>query len=105
MIHSDSYAKHQPFDCKTGDSWLLCEYVSSDLLEDGLCWRIRIELLGVILVIDIVPDSHKFSAVVGTCKKDDGDTEDFGIWDSVGVGGVRFEDEFVDTDGYWTDEE
>ena len=97
------FAQNQPFDGKAGDSRLLCQHISSDLLEDRLRWRIRIELFRVIFVVDIVANSHKLSTIIGTCKKDDGDSKDFGVWDSVGVRRVGFEEEFVDTDGYWAD--
>ena len=106
MTHPvDKTGRIKPFDSESGDSWLFSEDVSSDLLENGLGWRISIELLRVIFVVDIVSDSNKLSAVVGTGEEDDGDAEDFSIWDALCVRWVGLEDELVDANWDGADEE
>lgn len=94
-----------PFDSKSSDSWLLRQNVASHFLKDWLSWWIGIELFRIVLVVDIVSDSNKLSAIVGTGEEDDGNAEDLSIWDALGVRWVGFEDKLVDSDWDGTDEE
>lgn len=94
-----------PLDSETGNSGLLCEDISTDLLEDRLGWWVGIELLRIVLIVDIVSDTNELSAIVGAGKEDDGDTQDLGIWNTAGVWWVGLEDELVYTNGNRTDKE
>lgn len=94
-----------PFNSKAGDSWLLCKNISSDLLKNRLCRGISVELIRIIFIVDIVSDSYELPVVVGTGEKNNGDSKDFSIWDTTGIGWIGLEDELVDTNRDRTDEE
>ena len=96
---------YQPFDRKSGNPWLFSKNVSSNSLQNRLWRGVGIELVRVVLVIDIVSNSHEFTAIVSTGEEDNGDAENFGIWDSRSVGRVGLEYEFIDSDRYWAYEE
>jgi hypothetical protein len=53
-----------PFDCEAGDSRLLCKYVATDTLDDGLSRRILVQLVAVVLVVDIVANAHELATIV-----------------------------------------
>jgi hypothetical protein len=102
---SHSPREQQPFDSKPSNSGLLGKNIPSNLIEDGLGWRISIELIRIVFIVDVVSDSDKFSVVVGASKKNHSDTQDLRIGDFGGVRWVGFEDKLVDTNRYGADEE
>jgi len=65
------------------------------MLDDGFRGRLRVQLFGVVLIVNIVANADKFSIIVAACKEDDGNTEDFGSRDALQIGWVGLEDEFV----------
>mgnify|MGYP004190036849 CR=1 FL=1 len=94
-----------PLDSKSGDSRLLCENVTADLLKNWLGWGVGIELLRIIFIVDVVSDTNKLSAIVGAGKEDNGDTKNFGIWNATGIGWVGLEKELVYANWNGTNEE
>lgn len=98
-------ANNVPLYRKAGDTWLLSQDVAADLLDDGLRRRVGVQLLGLVLVVDIVADADELAAVVGAGQEDDSDTEDLGVGDALSIGSVGLEDELVDADGDGADEE
>lgn len=88
-----------PFDRKPGNAGLLSQDVSANPIVEWLCRWISIQLLGIVLVVDIVSDTDELAAVVGAGEQDDGDAEDLGVGNARGVWCVGFEDELVDADG------
>jgi hypothetical protein len=98
-------AVNLPLDGESSHSGLLCQHVTLYTLDDGLGRGLSVELLGVILVVDIVTNANEFTSIVGAGQKNDGDTKDFGIRNAGGFGSIGLENEFVYSDGDGTDEE
>lgn len=94
-----------PFDSKSRNPWLFCQYISPDLLDDRLRGRIIVHLLIVVFIVDVVANADEFAVIVAAGEEDDGDAEDLGGGDTFEVGRVGFEDEFVDAHGYRPDKE
>ncbi len=94
-----------PLDCKSCNSGLLGQHIPPHPLHDRFDGRLGVQLVRVVLVVDIVTHTHEFPPVVTAGQQYDCDAQDFGCRDAFQVGGVGFEDEFVDADGNWADEE
>ena len=88
-----------PFDGKACHTRLLSKHIAPDTLDVGFAWRLSIELLRVIFIIDVVSDTDEFSVVVTAREEDHSDTQDLRVGDALQVRRVGFEDELVDT--YW----
>lgn len=87
-----------PFDSKARDSWLVGQDIPSHLLDYRLGWRLGIQLLAVVLVVDVVTHTHELAAIVAARQQYDGHAQDLGVRDALGVWWVGFEDELVDAD-------
>lgn len=74
-----------PFDRKASNAGLLSKDVPANPIIEWLCRWIGIQLLGIVLVVDIVSDADELAAVVGAGEQDDGDAEDLGIGNARGV--------------------
>lgn len=85
-----------PFDSETRDTGLLSKNVATNLLDDGLRRWVGIQLVRLVLVVYIVSDAHKFATVVRASQQDDRDTQHLGIRNSLGIGSISLENEFVD---------
>jgi hypothetical protein len=94
-----------PLDGEAGHTGLLSEDIAANALNDGLGWRLRSQLLGVVLVVDIVANTDELTTVIAAGQEDDSDTQDFGGGDALQVGRIGLEDEFVHTDGDGADQE
>lgn len=94
-----------PFDCEARDSRLLSQHVPSHSLDDRFGGRLGSQLVGVVLVVDVVSHANKLPPIVAAGQEYDCDAEDFGRRDAFQVRGVGFEDEFVDADGDGADKE
>lgn len=66
------------------------------MIHNRLGRRFGVELFGVVLIVDVVPNPHKFPSIVAACEKDDSHTENFRSRDPLEIRGVCFKDEFVD---------
>lgn len=99
--------KHEniPLDGKAGDAGLVGQHVATDLLNDGLGRGVGGQLLGLVLVVDVVAHAHELATIVGAGQQDDGDTHNLGVGNALDVGGVGLEDELVDADGDGADEQ
>lgn len=94
-----------PLDGEARDAGLRIQDIAADLLNDWLGWRVGVQLLRLVLVVDVVADAHELAAVVGAGEQNDGDAEDLGVGDALRVRRVGLEDELVDADGDGPDEE
>jgi hypothetical protein len=96
--------RNLPLDGEPRYSRLLSKNVATDTLDDRLCRRLLVEFLCVVFIVDVVADSHEFSAVVGAGEEDDCDTKDLGRWKTCQIGRVGLEYELVDANGNGTNE-
>lgn len=87
-----------PLDCKSRDSGLLSQHIPPHSLDDRFGGRLGVQLVRVVLIVDIITHTHELPSVIAAGQQYDGDAEDFGRRDAFQVGGVGFEDEFVDAD-------
>jgi hypothetical protein len=94
-----------PLDGEPSNSGLLVQDVTDDPLEDGLAGGLVVHLGGVVLVVHVVADTDKLTAVVGTGEEEDGDAHDLGDGKLGHIRGVGLEEELVDTDGDGTNEQ
>lgn len=67
-----------PLDGKPCHSRFLCQDISPHSFDDGFRGGICVELLAIILVVDIVSNSNKFTLVVRTGEEDDSHPKDLG---------------------------
>lgn len=65
MIVVGGSRSNLPLDGKSGDAGLISQDVAANLLDDGLSGRISTQLLGLILVVDIVANAHELATIVG----------------------------------------
>lgn len=89
---------YSPLDGEAGYARLLSKDVSLNSVDNGLCRGLGVELLRIVLIVDIVANTHKLTTIVGTCQENDSNAQNVCFGDAGRVGGVRFEDELVDTD-------
>lgn len=94
-----------PLDGKSGDTGLISQDVAANLLDDGLSGRISTQLLGLILVVDIVANAHELATIVGAGQQDDGDAHDFGVRDALSIWSIGLEDELVNSNGNGADQQ
>jgi hypothetical protein len=104
MMTGTANAQYSPFDGEAGHTGLLSEDVASHPLNDRLRGGLSIELLRIVLIVDVVSNSHKLASVVGARKEHDGDAQNVGVGDASSVGGLSFEEELVDSHGDGADE-
>lgn len=97
-------AQYSPFDGETGHTRLLSEDVAFHSLNDGLRRGLSIELLRIVLIVDVVSNSHELASVVGASQEHDCDAQNVGVGDASGVGSLSFEEELVDSHGDGADE-
>lgn len=69
------------------------------MVQKWLGRRIRIQLFGVVLIVDVVAHANELAVVVRAGQKDDRNTQNFGIGNTGCVGWVGLEDELVDANG------
>jgi hypothetical protein len=62
-----------------------------------LGWLV-LQLRRVVFVAHIVSDTHKLATIVGTCKQNDGNAQDFGRRKFGNIRGVGLEEKLVDSD-------
>lgn len=53
-----------PLDGEPGNTWLIGQDVSANLLDDRLGRRIGIQLFCLVLIVDVVSNSNELAAVV-----------------------------------------
>jgi hypothetical protein len=94
-----------PLDSEAGHTGLLGQDIAADALNDGLGWGLCGQLLGVVLVVDIVADTDELTTIVATGQEDDSDTQDLGGGDTLQIGGVGLKDELIHADRDWADKE
>jgi hypothetical protein len=94
-----------PLDREASHTGLLSEDIAANTLNDGLGWGLCCQLLGVVLIVDIVANTDELAAVVAAGQEDDGNTQDFGGGDALQVGRIGLEDELVHADGDGADQE
>lgn len=94
-----------PFDCESSHSGFLGKNVSSDPFDDGLGWRLILQFLTIVLIVDVISDSYKLPSIIRACQENNCDTDDFGRWESFHIRRVCFEDKLVHPDRYGANEE
>jgi hypothetical protein len=95
--------KDVPLDRKSSNSRLFSQKVSHNSLHNRDLWRLVVEFWRVIFVVDIVSNTDKLAAIVGTSQEQDGHAEKLRGGNAVGLGGIGFENELVDADRDRTD--
>lgn len=93
-----------PLDGESGDAGLISQDIAANLLDDGLGWGISTQLLGLILVVDIVANAHEFATIIRAGQQDDCDAHDLGVRDALGIWSIGLEDEFVNSNGNGADQ-
>ena len=84
-----------PFDGKASHSGLISQYIPPHTSNVRLGGWVCVELLGVILVVDVVPNANEFTVVIATREEDHSDPKDFGRGNAVQIRRIGLEDEFV----------
>ena len=87
-----------PYNVESRHPWLLCQYVSHDVVHLHLLWRVLPQLFAVILVIHIVAYSHKLPAVVRAAQQDHSNADQLAGRDQLSGRRVRREHELIHTD-------
>lgn len=101
----EEFIENIPLDGEASHTGLFSEDIAANTLNDGLGWGLCRQLLGVVLIVDIVANTDELTAVVAAGQEDDSDTEDFGGGDALQVGRIGLEDELVHADGDWANKE
>lgn len=105
MVVGGGSRSNLPLDGKSGDAGLISQDVAANLLDDGLSWRISTQLLGLILVVDIVANAHELATIVGAGQQDDGDAHNLGVRDALSIWSIGLEDELVNSNGNGADQQ
>jgi hypothetical protein len=66
--------QYVPLDGEPRHSRLLCKDVSADSFNDRFGGWLIVHLLIIVLIVDVIANAHKLSAIVRACQKNDRDT-------------------------------
>lgn len=97
--------KNIPLDGEPSHTGLLSKDIAANALNDGFGWGLCRQLLRVVLIVDIVANTDKFTAVVAASQEDHSDTEDLRGRNALQIGRICLENELVHTDGDRADQE
>lgn len=93
-----------PLNGKTGHTGLLSQNIAADTVNRRLGRWVGDQLLGVVLVVDIVTDTHKLTAIIAASEENDSDTKNLRGRNALQVGRIGLEDELVGSDRDGTDQ-
>ena len=87
--------EHIPLDSEPGNPRLLRQNVPTNLFNHRLARRALCQCLIRILIINIIPHTHKLASIIAASQKNDSNTNDFRARDIRSIRWIGFEDEFV----------
>jgi hypothetical protein len=87
-----------PLDREASHTGLLSKDIAADTLNDGLSWGLHRQLLGVVLIVDIVTNTDELTAVVAAGQEDDSNAQYLRGRDALQIGRIGLENELVDAD-------